>query len=104
MATALYSFRKQSNGRIMFHGFLAGNADQATKDMEAHANACPQFGPALKAGSTLEIEVEVDELPEFEEESLEEFLELDSDDDDDDEPEEDEDEEPEEEGDEDEQG
>lgn len=82
MPIVLYSFRKTSAG-IMFHGFIAPNSDAAEKAELAHAAICPQFGPALEAADTIEIEVEVDEVPDFEEESLEEFLDLDVDDDDD---------------------
>jgi hypothetical protein len=94
MPIALYSFRKTSDGLIMFHGFLAPNAKAAAKMEQAHAAVCPQFGPALAAEQTIEIEVELDELPEFEDSSLEEFLDLDDDDPDLDDDEEEEDEEP----------
>jgi len=97
MPVTLYSFRKASSGRIMFHGFIAPSSATAAADLQSHASACPQFGPAHKAGQTIDIEVESDEIPEFEETSLEEFLDLDDDeepeDDDDEEPEEDDDEE-----------
>jgi hypothetical protein len=85
MPAVLYSFRKLSSGRIMFHGFIAPNGKQAAADLAAHADMCPQFGPAHKAGNTIDIEVETDEIPEYEEASLEEFLELDSEDDEDEE-------------------
>jgi hypothetical protein len=76
MPTVLYSFRKTPDG-IMFHGFMAANPAKAEKMENAHAAICPQFGPALAAEQTIEIEVDVDDLPEFDEASLEDFLELD---------------------------
>lgn len=94
MSVTLYSFRKASSGRIMFLGFIAPSSATAAADLLSHANACPQFGPAHKAGQTIDIEVESDEIPEFEETSLEEFLDLDGDDEE--EPEDDEDKEEEE--------
>ena len=88
MPTVLYSFKKDRNGRIILHGFCAPNAKEAEKMLAEHAAACPQFGPAHREGQTIDIAVDIDELPEFEESSLEEFLELDDEEDeDDDEPE-----------------
>lgn len=80
MPVVLYSFRKTVDG-IMFHGFMAPNSKIAEKMERAHAAICPQFGPALEKEETIEVEFEADELPEFDEESLEEFLEIDDDDD-----------------------
>lgn len=77
-----YSFRETADG-IMFHGFMAPNAGRAEKMELAHAAICPQFGPALKAEETIEIDLEIDELPTFDEDSLEEFLDIEPEDDDD---------------------
>ena len=73
MAMMLLSFKKTTSGRIMFHGFLAGGEREAEKDLEGHAAACPQFGPAHKAGETIDQAIEIDALPEFDEESIAEF-------------------------------
>jgi hypothetical protein len=96
MPIVLYSFRKTTDG-IMFHGFMAPNAKAAEKMELAHAAICPVFGPALQAEQTIEIEVEESELPEFDEESLEEFLDADPDEDEDEEVDEGETDEPEQE-------
>jgi hypothetical protein len=89
MPIVLYSFKKTASGLIMFHGFMAPSSARAEKELQGHAGVCPQFGPAHRDGKTLDIEVEVDELPEFDEQSIEEFLELDDDEDDEEEDEED---------------
>jgi len=73
MPVLLLSFKKNSNGHIMFHGFLAPNEREAGKDLEAHASVCPQFGPAHREGKTIEQAIDIDSLPEFDEESIGEF-------------------------------
>lgn len=73
MPMMLLSFKKNSNGRIMFHGFLAPGERDAEKDLEGHAGVCPQFGPAHRNGETIDQAIEIDELPEFDEESIAEF-------------------------------
>jgi len=70
----LLSFKKNSSGRIMFHGFLAPGERDTEKDLEGHAGICPQFGPAHRNGETIDVAVDVDELPEFDEESIQEWL------------------------------
>ena len=74
MATALFSFKKLSNGRVMFHGFLAPSQATAEADMKAHAEGCPDFGPAFRADQTIEIVQEVESLPDFDGDDLEEWL------------------------------
>jgi len=73
MPTVLYSFRKTDKG-IMFHGFMAPNGNVAEEMEQEHAAVCPVFGPALEAGKTIEIEVEEDELPTFDADSLTDYL------------------------------
>jgi len=74
MPTMLLSFKKNSNGRVMFHGFTAPNDSEAEKDLKGHAGVCPQFGPAHRAGETIDVAVEIDELPEFDEDSIQEWI------------------------------
>jgi len=74
MPVVLFSFKKTPDGRIMFHGFFAPNEITAEKMEHGHAMICPQFGPALKAGDTIEQVIEVDEIPEFDELSIGEWL------------------------------
>ncbi len=75
MPTALFSFKRLANGRVMFHGFLAPSQTAAEADMKAHAEGCPDFGPAFRADQTIEIPQEVETLPEFDGDDLEEWLE-----------------------------
>lgn len=89
MPTLLLSFKKLENGHILLHGFLAPSQPAAEADMKAHAEGCPDFGPAFRGGKTIEFDREVDRLPEFDGDDLEEWideklvLELDEDGDDD---------------------
>jgi hypothetical protein len=70
MPVVLFSFKKTPDGGVMFHGFFAPNERAAEKKEQGHAVICPQFGPALKAGETIEQLIDVDEIPEFDEESI----------------------------------
>jgi hypothetical protein len=84
MPTLKLSFKK-ADGGILFHGFLAAN-DKVTERMQTgHANVCPNYGPALRAGNTIEETIEVDEIPEFDDVSIsawvEEMFGLEADDD-----------------------
>lgn len=87
MPSCLISFKKASDG-ILFHGFLSPNEKTSEKMQSGHAAICPQYGPALKNGETFDFTVDVDELPEFDEESLGEWIDemfgLEGDDEDDD--------------------
>jgi hypothetical protein len=75
MPTVLFSFKKLANGRIMFHGFTGPSLPSAEADLKAHAEGCPDFGPAFRADQTIEIVREVETLPEFDGDDLEEWLE-----------------------------
>jgi hypothetical protein len=74
MPTALFSFKQLANGRVMFHGTLAPTKNLAESDLKDHAGGCPDFGPAFRAGETVEFAREVDYLPEFNGDALEEWL------------------------------
>lgn len=74
MPTALISFKKTSDGHILFHGFLAPSDSVAEKMQKAHADICPQYGPALKNDETFDFSIDVDELPQFDEESLADWI------------------------------
>lgn len=79
MPIALYSAKVDHDGRVrVIHIFLAPNEAEAEKLKEKHAGGCAAYGPAVKAEETIDIPVEVDELPEADEQSLEEFLDIDS--------------------------
>jgi hypothetical protein len=74
MPTVLLSFKKTASGRVMFHGFTAPSDAGAEKDLEGHAAICPQFGPAHRNGETIDRVIEVDYLPEFDEESIDDWI------------------------------
>jgi hypothetical protein len=74
MPTLLLSFKKTSNGRVMFHGFTAPTDREAEKDLAGHAAACPEFGPAHRAGETIDVLMEIDSLPKFDESAIEEWI------------------------------
>src|SRR5882724_8951887 len=74
MPIVLLSFKKTASGHVMFHGFTAPNDKAAERDLEAHAAICPQFGPAHRAGETIEQEIDVDTLPQFTEESIADWV------------------------------
>jgi hypothetical protein len=99
MPTALYSFKIDRDGEIrVAHVFFGKDDAEAEANLKAHADVCPKFGPAYKQKETVEIPVEVEDLPEGDEEEigawLDELLGLDEEDE---ETEEDEDEEEDEE-------
>jgi len=90
MATALYSFKVDDDGKVRIgHVFFGANEAGARKVLEEHAEICPKFGPAHRRGDTIELSEELEELPEANEESLKEFLDLEGEEDDADDPEED---------------
>lgn len=74
MPTALFSFKRLANGHIMFHGFTAPSQGSAETDLQGHAQGCPDFGSAYRADQTIEFAREVDSLPEFNGDAIEEWL------------------------------
>lgn len=75
MATALYSFKVDDDGKVRVgHVFFGATEAAARKTLEEHAEACPKFGPAHRAGDTIELTEELDAPPTADEESLKEFL------------------------------
>jgi hypothetical protein len=73
-STVLFSFKKLANGRIMFHGTMADAKHAAEADLKAHASGCPDFGPAFRAGDTIEFAREVGYLPAFDGDAIEAWL------------------------------
>lgn len=97
MPIALYSAKIDGDGRVrVIHIFLASNEGEARKQLEQHAAGCAKFGPAVKEGNTIDIVADVDQLPEADEDSISEFLDLEDEEDEEEEPEEEGEEEPEE--------
>ena len=84
MATALYSFKVDDDGKVRVgHVFFGATDAAARKVLEEHAEACPKFGPAHRRGDTIELTEEIDAVPAPDEESLKEFLGFDDDEEDD---------------------
>jgi hypothetical protein len=75
MATVLFSFKKLANGRIMFHGFTGPSQPTAESDMEAHFEGCQASREAFVSGNTIEFVREVEALPSFDGDEIEEWLE-----------------------------
>ena len=48
---------------------------RAEADLKMHAGGCPDFGPAFRANETIEFAREVESLPSFDGDELEEWLE-----------------------------
>jgi hypothetical protein len=75
MPIVLFSFKQLADGAIMFHGFMRPAKARAEADLKAHAGGCPDFGPAFRANQTIEFAREVETLPSFDGDELEEWLE-----------------------------
>lgn len=75
MATALWSFKLDKDGRIrVAHVFFGDTDEEAQATLKAHADICPKFGPAFRNKETVEIPVELDDLPEGDEQAIGEWL------------------------------
>jgi hypothetical protein len=90
MPAAIYSFKIDSDGEIrVLHVFFGKTDADAEANLKAHADVCPKFGPAYKKKETVEIPVELDSLPEGDDEDaigewLDEVMGLEPDEEDDD--------------------
>jgi hypothetical protein len=75
MATALISFKRDSDGRVrVAHIFFASSKSAAEAELAEHATICPKFGPAYRADQTIEFVREIAELPPADGDELEEWL------------------------------
>jgi len=75
MAIAIYSSKPGKHGRTdLTHIFYGDDEDEAWAKLEAHAEICPKFGPAYQASETIESVVEIDEIPEFSDDALDDFF------------------------------
>lgn len=75
MPTALYSFKIDSDGEIrVAHVFFGKDEAAAMANLKSHADICPKFGPAYKHKETVEIPVDVDDLPEGDEDAITDWL------------------------------
>jgi hypothetical protein len=89
MPTALWSVKIDKDGEIrVAHVFFGKDDAEAEANLKAHADICPKYGPAYRNKETVEIPVELDELPEGDEDEigswLDEWLGLDDDEEEDD--------------------
>lgn len=84
MPIELNSFIKEkTSDRILVrHSFYGRNAEEAEKFKQHHLASCEYYRAAEKEGRTIDVAVEIDDLPEFDEQALEEFLDIDEDEDD----------------------
>lgn len=73
MATLLLSFKRNADSSLLIHGTLTPNETQSEKEMAAHAGVCPKFGPARRAGETIEVLLDVNAIPEFTQDDIEEW-------------------------------
>lgn len=68
MTVALHSYKIDRDGTITVrHTFYAATEDEAEDLMDAHADGCAAYGPALDKGDTIEIFEEVPAAPDPEE-------------------------------------
>lgn len=85
MALARYSAKLDSDGRVrVIHIFLGANEGMVDDLQQKHADGCKAYGPALEKDNTIDMDVDVDTLPEADEESLLEFLGIEPEDEEDD--------------------
>ncbi len=73
MAFAIYSAKANRSHVGVLHVFFGETEDAAWKALEAHADICPKFGPAYRGEETIETVVTIDEIPAFDERSIEAF-------------------------------
>lgn len=84
MGVALHSYKIDPDGEIRIrHTFYAPTETEALELKELHADACPAYGPAVKAGRTVDVLVE-DVDPPTEEDAEDYTGDVPSDEDDDD--------------------
>lgn len=80
MPVALHSWIIEKDSAIRVrHTFFADTIEEAERLLKQHATGCSHFGPADAAGETIEVEEEIDTLPDkdtledYEEEDLNEY-------------------------------
>lgn len=74
MATAVFSFKRLDDGSILIHAVVSPRQTTADKHLAEHAGICPAYGPAFRAGETVEFAREVDYVPHFSGDDLEAWL------------------------------
>jgi hypothetical protein len=77
MAIAIYSSKPGKHGCVgVTHVFFGEDEEAAWAALEAHAAICPKFGPAYESSETIEIVVEIDIIPEFDSNDLQDFFDI----------------------------
>ena len=75
MPTAVFSFKPPlADGTLLVHVAISPTKPRADAALQSHADVCPQYGPVFNAGGTIEFEREVETLPSFDGDALEEWL------------------------------
>jgi len=75
MPHAIYSFKVDHDGEIrVAHIFFGQTENEAERNLEKHANACPKFGPAYRADETIEVGVDIESVPAADIDEIEEFI------------------------------
>jgi hypothetical protein len=78
MAIARYSAKIDSDGNVRVIHIFLGASETAVDDLQQkHADGCKAYGPAFAEEKTIDIDADIDDLPDADEESLTEFLGLD---------------------------
>jgi hypothetical protein len=86
MPIAIHSFMLDPDGEIhICHTFFGLTKAQALELQDTHAQHCPQYGPAVRQGNTIDIVEEIESMPVADEEELLEFLDLSTEEEDEDE-------------------
>jgi hypothetical protein len=75
MPTIVFSFKPPlADGTLLVHLAISPSKSRADAALQGHADVCPQYGPLFNADKTIEFEREVDEIPTFDGDSLEEWI------------------------------
>ncbi len=74
MPTAIFSFKIDSDKVSVAHIFFGEDDAEAEASLKAHAEICPKFGPAYRGGKTVEIPVDMTELPPVDPDELQDWL------------------------------
>jgi hypothetical protein len=76
MPTAVFSFKPPLvDGTLLVHIAISPTKSKADAALRGHADVCPQYGPPFHAGQTIEFDREVADIPSFDGDELEEWLE-----------------------------
>jgi hypothetical protein len=76
MAFAIHSSKPSGkHGRTgITHTFFGETEEEAWEALEGHADICPKFGAAYHGSETIESVVEIDEIPAFDVDALDDFF------------------------------